>query len=918
MDKYNHKKIDKKWQKKWFEDGIYRTKDKSNKPKYYVLDMFPYPSGVGLHVGHPKGFIATDIISRYKRMSGFNVLHPMGWDAFGLPAENYAIKNKIHPAEAIKKNIQTYKKQLGLLGFDYDWEREINTTDPEYYKWTQWIFLQLFKKGLAYESYEPINWCPSCKTGLANEDLEGNFCERCGSEIEKKPLRQWVLRITDYAERLLKDLEKLDWPESIKELQRNWIGKSEGAEITFELVGDGGEEKIKVFTTRADTLAGATYLVLAPEHKLIEKIKGNLKNKKEVEEYIKKVSKLKEMERTAEGRKKTGVCLEGIEAVNPLNKQKIPVFIADYVLADYGFGAVMAVPAHDERDLEFAKQFKLPIKSVIKNSQAPIKSFLMGGGDITDQELLALGIEIKRKDKDGDREIIIPKKSLSSYEKLIKEKLSPGFWNEYIAEDVVFLFKNKEGKIERLILSGRTEEEINKLVAKFLNKRLDEVSIYKLLIENDWYKNLFIHQEEGILINSGKLNGLNSKQAKKEIIKVTRGQKKISYKLRDWVFSRQRYWGEPIPIVHCQNCGVVAVPEEELPLKLPKVKSYQPTGTGESPLADIKSWVETKCPNCGGLAKRESNTMPQWAGSSWYYLRYIDPKNNKNLIDKKKDKYWSPVDMYIGGTEHATRHLVYARFWHKFLYDIGIVNYDEPFSKIGRSLGLILGEDGRKMSKRWGNVINPDDVVALYGADTVRLYEMFMGPFEAEISWSTKNMIGTRRFLDKVFRLKKKVSDIEIENNLEKKLHQTIKKVTEDIEKLDFNTAVSALMILINDLDKLDRIPIKVYEIFLCLLAPFAPHLTEESWSFIGKKGSIHLQKWPQYSVSKAKEEDIKYPIQINGKTRAFISLHYDIKEGEALKKAKDNEIIKKWLKNKVILKVIFVPNRIVNIVTLD
>ncbi len=799
MEKYDHKKIEDKWREKWEKEKLYTTGEDKAKPKFYILDMFPYPSGAGLHVGHPKGYIATDIFARAKMMQGYNVLHPMGWDAFGLPAENYAIQNKIHPREATEKNVATFKSQLEKLGFTYDWDREINTTDPEFYKWTQWTFIKMFECGLAYESNEPVNWCPSCKTVLSNEDLENGKCERCGSEIERKPMRQWVLKITDYTERMLNDLEKLPhWEESIKEMQKNWIGRSEGAEVDFEING----EKVTVFTTRPDTLFGATFFVMAPEHSLVKKITTE-EQKKEVEKYIKQAASKSDMERTELAKEKTGV-FTGAYAINPVNQEKIPVYIADYVMMGYGTGAIMAVPAHDERDWEFAKKYKIKIIEVVKS-------------------------------------------------------------------------------------------------------------------EIDVQKEAFIG--DGVAVNSEFLNGLKVVDAKEKMIKWLEeknlGKRAINYKIKDWVFSRQRYWGEPIPIVHCEKCGNVAVPENELPLKLPEVKNYEPTGTGESPLANIKEWVNTKCPKCGGPAKRETNTMPQWAGSSWYYLRYIDPKNDKALIDKNKDKYWSPVDFYVGGAEHATRHLIYARFWHKFLFDIGVVNYDEPFTRL-QHVGLILAEDGRKMSKRWHNVINPDEIVEKYGADAMRVYEMFMGPFSQPCAWSTNGLIGARRFLEKVWKIQYKVSSIKYQgddNKLESIVHKTIKKVTEDVENFRYNTAISTLMILANALEKEEKIYLIHYTLYLILLAPFAPHLAEELWAEIGNEESIFKEKWPKYNPALVKDETINLVIQINGKIRDTIEVSSDISEEEAKKISLESEKIKKWLEGKETKKVIFVKGKLINIV---
>lgn len=794
MQNYDHNKIEKKWQKEWQKKKLYKTPTDTKKKKCYVLDMFPYPSGEGLHVGHPKGYIATDIYARFKRMNGFNVLHPMGWDAFGLPAEQYAIKTKTHPRVAVLKNTKRYKEQLSIIGFSYDWEKEINTTDAEYYRWTQWIFLQMFKKGLAYESHEPINWCPSCQTGLANEDLEGGLCERCGSVVEKRPIRQWVLRITKYADRLLKDLDMLNWPESIKESQRNWIGRSEGAEIDFKLVdipGQGdGKHSVKVFTTRPDTLFGATFLAVSAElaQKWID-VGWNVSD--EVRTYIKKTI-IENAKRGFDEKEKTGV-FSGIYAVSPANQVKIPVWVVNYVLGDVGTGAIMAVPAHDERDFEFAKKFKLNVIQVIH------------GGDISDG----------------------------------------------------------------------------------------------------------VYTGTGTLKNSGKFDGMVSEEAKNAITKFVDGRKTVTYKLRDWVFARQRYWGEPIPLIHCKKCGVVSVPEKDLPVKLPNVKSYEPTGTGESPLAGISKWLNVKCPVCKGPAKRETNTMPQWAGSSWYYLRYIDPKNKKALVDKKKEKYWSPVDMYVGGAEHATRHLIYARFWHKFLYDIGAVNYQEPFLRL-QNVGLIQAEDGRKMSKRYGNVINPDDIVKTYGADTLRIYEMFMGPFNQSVSWSTDSIIGPRRFLERLWRLK--YVQGEVNKEIESLLHKTIKKVSEDIESFSLNTAISSLMILLNTIEK-SAPSQKQFEAFLLILAPFAPHVTEELWQMLGHKKSIHLEPWPTWDEGKIEAGSAMIVIQINGKVRGSFPVSGELSEEEVLKIARSMENVWKWVEGKEIRKVIYVKGRLLNIV---
>lgn len=807
-DQYDPKKIEKKWQKEWQKKKIYKTASKPknkksskqpDKPKFYVLDMFPYPSGEGLHVGHPKGYIATDVFSRMKRMQGFNVLHPMGFDAFGLPAENYAIQTKTNPATSVTKNVKHYKNQLEILGFDYDWSREINTTDPKYYKWTQWIFLKLLEKGLAYESFAPINWCPVDKTGLANEDVEDGRCERCGSAVEKKMMRQWVLKITDYADRLIDELDLkdekgklcLNWPESIKEAQRNWIGRSKGALITFKLDAKEQEFGLEVFTTRPDTLFGVTYIVISPGHTEVQKLLKLIKNEKEVKEYVEKSQKISDIDKSKE---KTGIVLEGILAINPVNQEKVPVWIADYVLADYGTGAIMAVPAHDDRDLQFAEKYNLPVKKVI--------------------------------------------------------------------------------------------------------------------------------DEKGILISSGEFGGLEVEDAKNKIVVKVGGRWVKKYKLQDWVFSRQRYWGEPIPVLHSEK-EITPVSEKNLPLRLPKVKYYEPTDTGESPLANISKWVNVtvgKGKNKKAY-KRETNTMPQWAGSSWYYLRYMDPKNSKKLVDPEEEKYWNAVDLYVGGAEHATRHLIYARFWHKFLYDIGVVSTKEPFKRL-HSVGLILAEDGRKMSKRWKNVVNPDDIVERFGADTLRLYEMFMGPFEQAIAWNTDSMVGSRRFIERVWKLGQKVETSKKDNKtiknasreLDTLFNRTIKKVGEDIDNFRFNTAVSSLMIFLNEFEKQEEIEKNKYETFLQLLAPFAPHVTEELWKRLGNKISIHLNAWPVYNETSIENEQIDLVIQINGKTRGTLSINREDDQKEIEMRVKEHPDFKKYHEGRKIKKVIYVKARIISL----
>ncbi|MEW5907607.1 MAG: class I tRNA ligase family protein [Patescibacteria group bacterium] len=772
MEMYNHKKIEKKWQKIWEKKKDWQAKDFSKKTKYYSLVEFPYPSGEGLHVGHTRSYAAMDVISRKRRMEGYNVLFPIGWDAFGLPTENYAIRTGIHPKIATKKNTDNFRRQLKSLGFSFDWSREINTTDPNYYKWTQWIFLQLYKHGLAYKKKMPINWCLSCKIGLANEEVIDGRCERCGSLTEKREKEQWMLKITKYANRLLKDLEKVDYLEKIKTQQENWIGKSEGAEIEFPI--SNSKFLIKVFTTRADTIFGATYLVIAPEHPFVQEQitnhKSQITNKSEIQNYINKVKQKSELQRTDLSKEKTGVELKGIKAINPANKKEIPVFVADYVLSTYGTGAIMAVPQHDERDAEFAKKFNLPF------SNAP-------------------------------------------------------------------------------------------------------------LVDAD------------------------------EIIKKINAKKTTQYHLRDWVFSRQHYWGEPIPMIFCNKCGWQPINEKDLPVKLPDVKKYQPTDTGESPLANIKKWVNTKCPKCGGPAKRETDTMPNWAGSNWYFLRYCDSKNKKSLADFKKLKYWMPVNWYNGGMEHTTLHLLYSRFWNKFLYDIGFAPASEPYQK-RTSHGMILGEDGEKMSKSRGNVINPDEIVKNYGADAYRIYQMFMGPFDQAIPWDPRGIEGARRFLNKIWNLGRKISLKKNFSSLETLIHQIVKKVGEDIEATKFNTAISALMILANEFEKEKKLRVKDYTLLLTLLAPFAPHMTEELWSQLGNKKSIFLEPWPKYDPKKIKEKTFQLVVQINGKLRDSFAAKSDISEEEAKILTLKRENVKKWIRDKKIIKIIFVPNKLINIVT--
>lgn len=800
---FDHKSIETKWQQYWEENKTFKTTEDESKKNFYALDMFPYPSGAGLHVGHPEGYTATDILSRMKRMQGYNVLHPMGWDAFGLPAEQYALDTGNDPAEFTKKNIDNFRRQIKALGFSYDWDREVNTTDPGYYKWTQWIFLKLYEKGLAYVDEVAVNWCPALGTVLANEEVIDGKSERGGHPVERRPMKQWMLKITAYADRLLEDLEDVDWPESIKDMQRNWIGRSEGAEVVFNI--DGHDASFDVFTTRPDTIFGATYAVLAPEHDLVGKI-TTAEQKEQVEAYLDKVKTKSDLERTDLAKEKTGV-FTGAYAINPANGSKMPIWIADYVLVSYGSGAIMAVPAHDERDYEFAKQFDLPIVEVV------------AGGDV------------EKEAYTGD--------------------------GEHVNSD----FLNGLGK----------EEAITKSIA--------------------WLE-------------------------EKEI-----GTKKVTYRLRDWLFSRQRYWGEPIPVIHWEDGTTSGVQESELPLVLPKTTEIKPSGTGESPLANISDWVNVEDPETGKKGRRETNTMPQWAGSCWYYLRYIDPHNEEALADAKKMDDWLPVDMYIGGAEHAVLHLLYARFWHKFLYDIGVVPTKEPFQKLFNQ-GMILGENNEKMSKSKGNVVNPDEIVESHGADTLRLYEMFMGPLEASVAWSTNGLDGARRFLDRVWRLlieedgtlSRKVSDT-ANPALDKIYNQTVKKVTEDYEGLRFNTGISQLMVFINEAYKAETLPKAYVEGFVKLLAPIAPHMTEELWAKLGHEDSITYVEWPSFDESKLVDNEVEIVLQVNGKVKAKVMIPRDMNKDELEKTAMENEDIKNQIEGKTVRKVIAVPGKLVNIV---
>lgn len=799
--KYNHKPIEGKWQKIWEDKGVFHAENNSEKEKFYALIEFPYPSGQGLHVGHPRPYTALDTVARKRRLQGYNVLYPIGWDAFGLPTENYAIKNHIHPEIVTKQNIARFKKQIQSLGISFDWSREINTTDPDYYKWTQWIFIQLFKHGLAYKKEMNVNWCTSCKCVLANEEVVNGVCERCGSEVVHKVKSQWMLKITAYADRLINDLDLVNYPERVKAQQKNWIGRSTGAEVDFKTTtGD----TLTIYTTRADTLYGATYMVISPEHPLIEKWADKLSNIDAIREYQAAAARKSDFERTEVAKDKTGVLVEGVKAINPVNNKEIPIFISDYVLVSYGTGAIMAVPAHDTRDWEFAKKFDLPIIEVVKG--------------------------------------------------------------------------------------GNVQEEA------------------------------YTDCATGIMVNSGMLDGLTVDEAKKKIISWLesegKGHSKVNYKLRDWVFSRQRYWGEPIPIVHCDKCGYVPIDESELPLKLPMVESYEPTDNGESPLAKMTDWLETTCPCCGGKAMRETDTMPQWAGSSWYFLRYMDPHNDKALASKEAIKYWSPVDWYNGGMEHTTLHLLYSRFWHKFLYDIGVVNTPEPYAK-RTSHGMILGENGEKMSKSRGNVVNPDEIVDEYGADTLRLYEMFIGDFEKAAPWSQSSIRGCRRFIERYYNLQTILNDADgIRPELESSFHKAIKKVGDDIENIKFNTAIATLMALINDITATGAITKEELRIFTILLNPFAPHVTEEVFEMckLGD-GIVAEQKWPEYDEAKCKDETIEIVVQVNGKIKTKLNIPVESEKNAVLDMAKADANVAKAIENMNIIKEIYVPNKLVNLV---
>ena len=827
---YNHNKIEKKWQTSWASSDLYQAKEGGDKK--YILDMFSYPSGAGLHVGHPESYTATDIVARYFRFKGFNVLHPVGFDAFGLPAENYAIKQGVRPQETTQKNIEIFRRQIKSLGFSYDWSREVDTSSPEYYKWTQWLFLKLYEKGLAYKKAAPVNWCDSCKTVLANEQVTDSKCERCENQVIQKNLEQWFLKVTEYAEELLQQMEDLDWPEALKSAQRNWIGRSEGALLDFELKGL--DKSVEVFTTRPDTLFGSTYLVLAPEHSLVSELKNQISNWPAVAEYIKQAQNKNQLERTDLNKDKTGVKLEGVMAVNPGSHEEIPVYIADYVMTNYGTGAIMAVPAHDERDWEFAISRNIPIKYVIEPDTV--------------------------KDVRGN-----------------------------YFQEIIY-------KIEE----GQSYEDAENQALKYIFQQIKDCVGYG-------------YNGNGKLINSDKFDGLNSEEAKEKITKDVKGKKKVNYKIRDWLISRQRYWGAPIPIIYCDKCGQVPVPEKDLPVLLPNDVDFKPTG--ESPLKSSKSFHEVKCPKCGGQAKRESDTMDTFVCSSWYFLRYCDSSNNQEAFSKKAVNYWMPVDLYIGGMEHAVGHLIYSRFITKALRDAGYLKFDEPFLKI-RAQGIILAEDGRKMSKRWGNVINPDQVAEEYGADSLRLYEMFMGPLEDMKPWNTKGIIGVRRFLEKVYKFSLEIKDNFNEDSAtERLLHKTVKKVTEDIEGIKFNTAISAMMVFINQVASSKKISGQELEKFLIILSPFAPHLAEELWSELGHNESIFREKWPDYDSKLIIDEEITMAVQINGKLRATIAVQRGIKEKELRDRVEALANVQKNLEGRQIKKFIYIEDKLVNLV---
>ena len=991
MKEYNHLKIESKWQKEWEKKGAYHAEDKSKKPKYYSLIEFPYPSGAGMHVGHIRSNTAMDIISRKRRMEGYNVLYPIGWDAFGLPTENYAISTGIHPIKVTKDNTDTFRRQLKALGFSFDWSREINTTDPKYYKWTQWIFLQFLKKGLAYKKKMAINWCPKDKIGLANEEVVDGCCERCGTPVEKREKEQWMLAITKYADRLYKDLDDVDYLPQIKLGQRNWIGKSEGVEIEFKIqhnltpaLSQGEGEvisNVKVFTTRADTIFGAFAVILAPEHELVQKLKSQIKNFNEVEKYLNEVKNKTDIERTSEDKDKIGIELKGLKAINPINNEEISIWIADFILVQYGTGAVFA-DMHDERDFAFAKKYKMSMRqSVMPLFNDKIHPW------VKDKEIVerkAIHAVIRKNNGDilllywkgeewkGKPPVTFVIGGVENGENLINAaireiKEETGFLNLKFIEQLPISTQsrffaahkdvNRIANVTCLVFDLINEDrmEVDEKEKKLHDWRfvsVNKVAQY-LNIEDDKLFFNYLNKPstfvgEGVLIDSGKFTGMPSAEARQKIIKEVGGKIVTKFKLRDWIFSRQRYWGEPIPVINCEKCGMVPVPEKDLPVELPKVKNYQPTDSGESPLANISKWVNVKCPKCKGKAKRETDTMPNWAGSSWYYLRYVDSKNTKEFASNKNLDYWmkNGVDWYNGGMEHTTLHLLYSRFWHKFLYDLKLVPTSEPYMK-RTSHGMILADDGTKFSKSKGNGVKPEDIIETFGADSLRLYEMFMGPFDQSVSWSNDGMVGPRRFIEKVWRVGQKIlassnfsslrpspeyrggtlgklkiersSALDNENSspvsLQKLLHKTIKKVSEDIEEMRFNTAISSMMILATEMEKAENVSVDDFKMFLKILSPFAPHVTEELWSVLGEKKSINFSAWPKWDESLIKDEEIKIVVQINGKVRSEMMIQANETEESIKEKALESEAVLRHTAGKDVKKVIYVKNRLINIV---
>lgn len=948
---YNFKEVEEKWQEKWYREGTFNAKqDFINKKKWYGLIEFPYPSGQGLHVGHPRSYTALDIIARKKRMEGYNVLYPIGFDAFGLPAENYAIKNHVHPKITTENNVNHFREQLKSLGFSFDWSREVNTTDPDYYKWTQWIFIQLYKKGLAYKATMPINFCTGCKVGLANEEVVNGVCERCGSPVVQKEKSQWMLKITEYAQRLIDDLDDLEFLDKIKAQQKNWIGRSEGAEVKFKL--EGTDDSLLIYSTRPDTIFGATYMVVAPEHELIQKYADRITNLAEVEEYKQKAALKSDFERSELNKEKTGVEIKGIKAINPLTNEAIPIWISDYVLITYGTGAIMAVPAHDDRDFEFAKKFNLPIRQVI----APV---FYGKGDSEvrpdkkNTERKVINVVVKHptenkylcvnNDKFGFKNFVMggfegDETPLEAAARELKEETG---YTDYKVDYVFdYIYKSKfyaaHKDVNRDITCYTVVLTLNSLKQENVSEEEKTIQ-YPVWVESDKLNDYltteehkftysmceknqkYLDVESGILINSGFLDGIDSKEAISKVIDYVEdkkiGTRKVNYKLRDWVFSRQRYWGEPIPMVYCEDCGWNPISESELPLVLPDIEDYEPGENGESPLAKQTEWIKTKCPCCGKDAKRETDTMPQWAGSSWYFLRYMDPHNNKELASKEAMEYWSPIDWYNGGMEHTTLHLLYSRFWHKFLYDIGVVPTKEPYHK-RTSHGMILGGNGEKMSKSKGNVINPDDIVKEFGADTFRVYEMFMGPFDQTAPWSMESIRGCGKFLDRVWNMQEILIDgDEYSKKHEKMMHKAIKKVSSDIEEMKFNTSVAEFMKMTNEFYKDKMINKAEYKTFLQLLNPFAPHMTEELFSIIGESKTINETPWPNYDEAKTIDDEIEIPVQVNGKVKVVVSVPKEATQEEVKATVDSNETIQTAISGKTVVKEIYVKGKIYNIV---